>query len=52
METIYKIKFENFVEFGLIKNIIAINCEKEEMMDIENKINEWKYYNGILDYKI
>ena len=52
METIYKIKFENFVEFGLIKNIIAINCEKEEIMDIENKINEWKYYNGILDYKI
>ena len=35
-----------------MKNIIVINCEKEEIFEIENKINKWKYYNGVMDYKI
>ena len=52
IEKIYKIKFDKLGEFDLMRNIIAVNCEKEEIIEIENKINKWKYYNGVMDYKI
>lgn len=52
IEKIYKIKFDKLGEFDLVKNIIAVNCTKKEIANIEDKINEWKYYNGIENINI
>ena len=39
-------------KFDLVKNIIAVNCTKKEIANIEDKINNWKYYNGIENINI
>lgn len=52
IEKIYKIKFDKLGKFDLVKNIIAVNCTKKEIANIEDKINNWKYYNGIENINI
>ena len=52
IEKIYKIKFDKLGEFDLMKNIIAVNCEKEEITNIKYNTKKWKYYSEIENINI